>query len=331
MLREVVATASTGLPIELGEIVFEPPRPRAVIDRRGTPSNPVAQSHFSGADILRVVLLTAHRSNGEPQHRYVAHQIAAAFPQELSAIIVATGVQRSLPQRVARIARRYSFSQILSRIMLRAQHLLTGYRASRERRFNAIFFPEGGGETMPRPDLLYEVTAHNSAQCRALLDQLQPDVIMTYGTLIIRPDLIAKARVAMINMHTGLSPTYRGSDTIFWPLHNGEPEFVGVTIHRVDPGVDSGAILHLATVRHDAEDDEHSLFAKAVVTGTPLLIQAAREEYDGLSHPVTQRLDDGREYFSVERTVCAEWRVWRRLRNGLLRGAIRGVGGRADA
>lgn len=268
---------------------------------------------------MRVVLLTAHMSNGEPQHRYVAHEIASAFPEELCAIIVATGSRRSLFQRVSRIYKRYSIGQIVSRIVLRSSHALRGYGAKRERIFNSIFFPDGGGEKMPGSDLLREVSAHNGADCKALLDELKPDVIITYGTLIIRPELIAKARVAMINMHTGLSPVYRGSDTIFWPLHNEEPQFVGVTIHRVDPGIDSGAILHRARAPIEAEDDEHSLFAKAVRVGTRLLIQAAREEYEGRSSPVVQSLDEGKEYRSVERTVTAERRVSRLLRNGLLR------------
>ena len=107
--------------------------------------------------------------------------------------------------------------------------------------------------------------------CQALLDELQPDIIITYGTLIIRPAIIAKAKCSMINMHTGLSPNYRGSDTIFWPLHNEEPEFIGVTIHRVDTGINSGAILRTAHPDIGADDDEHTLFAKAVQVGTPLL------------------------------------------------------------
>ena len=272
---------------------------------------------------MKVVLLTAHSPNGEPQHRYVAHQIAASFPTELSAIIVATGKRRSALERVSRVTKRYSLGQIVSRFALRIRHGLTGHRDKRERIFNAIFFPDGGGETMPRPDLIREVPFHNGAACKTLLDQLQPDVIITYGTLIIRPEIIAKAKVSTINMHTGLSPTYRGSDTIFWPLHNGEPQYVGVTIHRVDPGIDSGAILHLAKPAIEADDDEHRLFAKAVKSGAPLLIQAAREEYEGRSQPIVQRLDEGREYRSVERTVAAECKVARLLNNGLLRDFVR--------
>ena len=95
---------------------------------------------------------------------------------------------------------------------------------------------------MPRRDILHHVGSHNSPECLNLLRTLRPDVVAVYGTLIIGKKVIASVE-KMINIHTGFSPTYRGSDTIFWALHNGEPEYLGVTVHRVDPGVRLGAIL----------------------------------------------------------------------------------------
>ncbi|HFB98772.1 MAG TPA: hypothetical protein ENJ62_06500, partial [Bryobacterales bacterium] len=37
---------------------------------------------------------------------------------------------------------------------------------------------------------------------------------------------------------------YRGSGTNYWPLVNGEPEFVGITFMHIDAGVDTGEIIH---------------------------------------------------------------------------------------
>lgn len=280
---------------------------------------------------MKLVLLVAHTMDGEPQHRFVAHRIAEAFPQELKAIVVATGIRRSLGARLRRIASRYSARQIASRVAVRLSHILSGRDARRRRAFDGIFFPDGGGEGWPRPDLVRYVAAHNGPECRAILDELEPDVVITYGTLIIGRSVLEKAARSTINMHTGISPTYRGSDTIFWPLHDGRPDMVGVTIHRVDPGIDSGPILHVARPTIAADDDEHTLFAKAVEVGTPLLIAAAREEFEGSSNAVEQDLSAGREFRSVERTVGAERQVGNLLAQGLLRRFAEGNGGRTDA
>ncbi len=268
---------------------------------------------------MKVVLLIAHTPNGEVQHRYVAHGFVRAMPDNLAAIIIATGIKRSLGKRIALLWKRYSLRQLASRVAVRIAHKIAGRAAQRETAFRSVLFPDGGGEAMPASDLIRHVPAHNGAQCLALLDELKPDIIVTYGTLIIRKAVIDKAGISMINMHTGLSPIYRGSDTIFWPLHNAEPEYVGVTVHRVDPGIDSGDILATARPLIAADDSVDILFAKAVRAGLPLLIQAARDEYRGCSNPKKQDLAAGREYRSVERTLAAERKVARLLKAGLLR------------
>jgi len=68
------------------------------------------------------------------------------------------------------------------------------------------------------------------------------NVVLVYGTDLIRPPLLGAYEGRMVNMHLGLSPYYRGTATNFYPLLNEEPEFVGATIHLIDAGIDSGAI-----------------------------------------------------------------------------------------
>ncbi|MDT3395125.1 formyltransferase family protein [Streptomyces sp. B1866] len=58
---------------------------------------------------------------------------------------------------------------------------------------------------------------------------------------IIGPDLIARAE-RIINFHPGRLPQYRGVRPVNWALHNRE-HLHGVTIHTIDPGVDTGPIL----------------------------------------------------------------------------------------
>lgn len=55
-----------------------------------------------GAGLVRFVLLVAHTPNGEVQHHYVAKRLAEEFPDELVAIIVGTGVQRSFTEKLKR-------------------------------------------------------------------------------------------------------------------------------------------------------------------------------------------------------------------------------------
>jgi methionyl-tRNA formyltransferase len=112
---------------------------------------------------------------------------------------------------------------------------------------------------------------------------------------------------------------------VFWPLYNREPEWIGATIHQLDPGIDSGPIL--ATVRPSIEphDNEDTLFAKCVMVGATAYITAIRAIAAGKSIHVPQDLSAGKEYRFVDRTVAAELRVRRLLRDGLLRNRPAGL------
>jgi len=58
---------------------------------------------------------------------------------------------------------------------------------------------------------------------------------------IFRPAIRATAPW-FLNVHAGKLPRYRGRNVINWALINGERE-IGVTVHLVDDGIDSGDIL----------------------------------------------------------------------------------------
>jgi methionyl-tRNA formyltransferase len=85
------------------------------------------------------------------------------------------------------------------------------------------------------------VTDLNSSQCKAMLEALRPDLILLGGARILKPPILECARLAVLNAHPGLLPTYRGNDVIAWALHNGDQ--VGVSVHVVDSGIDTGAVI----------------------------------------------------------------------------------------
>jgi len=58
---------------------------------------------------------------------------------------------------------------------------------------------------------------------------LRPDVVLVFGTSLLKQPIIDSFPGRIINVHLGLSPYYRGAGTNFWPLVNGEPEFCGAT------------------------------------------------------------------------------------------------------
>lgn len=267
---------------------------------------------------MRLVILAAHTAEGEPQHRYLVGRLLEEFGEEVAAIIVATGKQRSVFERARRWLKRYSLPEIVSRIAARGYRKAAGVDQARHADFERVFFPDKSVDKMPGGDKIIRLPLHNSQECRELLRSLKPDIVAVYGTLIIGKKLIETVP-RLINVHTGLSPDYRGSDTIFWPIHNEEPEKIGVTVHRLDTGIDSGAILARGRPEILPEDTEHTVFAKSVIVGTDLLCRAIRREYSGEAAPLDQTLANGREYRSVDRGLQAERKVEKLLQSGIFK------------
>ena len=72
------------------------------------------------------------------------------------------------------------------------------------------------------------------------------DAIVVYGSWILENpifELLNKKNIKFINIHGGISPFFRGSSTLLWPLVLSQPELMGFTIHELDNQIDHGPIF----------------------------------------------------------------------------------------
>ena len=81
----------------------------------------------------------------------------------------------------------------------------------------------------------------NSAEAIERLGQWTPDVAIFTGGNILRERLLAIPRLGVLNSHLAPLPEIRGMNTAEWSLLCGVP--LGITIHFMDRGIDTGPIL----------------------------------------------------------------------------------------
>src|SRR5271165_2637927 len=81
----------------------------------------------------------------------------------------------------------------------------------------------------------------NSPDSIGRLKTWSPDLIIFTGGNILRRPLLDVPRLGVLNVHLGLLPEIRGMSSPEWSLLNHIP--VGITIHYVDAGIDTGPIL----------------------------------------------------------------------------------------
>lgn len=268
-------------------------------------------SEWSFEFLMRIVLVTADNL----EHIYVANKLAEAIP--LNRIIVDHGRRIGLLANARRLWRKYSVEQLCSRV-----HFAIMTRLWRDEAVgrNSMIAAYGAGNCLQfsHPELLQHIHGINTAEGVQAVASLNPDVLLIYGTVLVSSRVLSLAKMIALNMHTGISPYYRGADCAFWPLYNGELEMVGATVHECTRDIDGGRIFGTARAQLQLGDDVFSVFARSVMAGADLYVAKVKELMAGKLEGVTQDLSSGREYRACERNVAAESAVRKRIQGGLI-------------
>ncbi|MFK8077725.1 MAG: formyl transferase [Granulosicoccus sp.] len=259
---------------------------------------------------MSIVILTGGASaQGNPEHRYLVDAFLKRFGQQVTRIITAEPVTRSLNDRLLRTLKRGNYKERLARYRYPG-----GYGPSIQD-LQKRLRPHETEPTMPGDSRRSHVQSHNNSECKTILEQEKPSVIVVYGTRIIERHIFECASSITLNMHTGLSPYYRGDSTLFWPIYYNEPDKLGVTVHELVESVDGGAIAATAPVHYDVRDTEADLFAKGVKAGTAIYLDCVEAALKNSLKLTPQDLSAGREFKWVDRTVASEQIVLSRLDN----------------
>ena len=120
------------------------------------------------------------------------------------------------------------------------------------------------------------------------LERWQPDVIVVaaFGQ-ILRQNVLDLPVFGCINIHASLLPRWRGAAPIQAAIRAGDRQ-TGITIMRMDRGVDTGPILSQLALDIDPQDTAQSLSARLAVLGADLLRDTLPGYLGGEVQPVEQ-------------------------------------------
>jgi len=132
----------------------------------------------------------------------------------------------------------------------------------------------------------------SNQEFRQRLESMQPEAIIVVGYgRIVPPWMLDLPRLGNINLHASLLPKYRGAAPIQWAIANGE-SVTGVTIMRLDAGLDTGDILQQAEEPIRPEDTALTLSPRLALTGARLMSSTLAGLANGTIHRQPQ--DDSR-------------------------------------
>lgn len=127
------------------------------------------------------------------------------------------------------------------------------------------------------------------------------DVILNIHSLfIINKEVVSAPRIGCFNMHPGPLPRYAGLNAVSWAICRGETSH-GVTIHKMEPGIDTGHIVYQELFDIDDADTGLTLSAKCIRSGIALVLRLMETvSADPADIPLTPQDLTKREYFGHE-------------------------------
>jgi len=143
-------------------------------------------------------------------------------------------------------------------------------------------------------------------------------VVAAYGQ-ILPPALLDLPAYGCVNVHASLLPRHRGAAPIQWAILEGDAQ-TGVTIMRMDQGLDTGGILRQRAIPILDADDAVTLHDRLAELGAALLIETLHDYLAGTVQPMPQpatgatyarkiKKEDGR--LDWQQPALA---LWRRIR-----------------
>jgi hypothetical protein len=184
---------------------------------------------------------------------------------ELVGVVVLNEPKTRRRQRIRREIRRNGLFRFLDVLALRLYHRIRLARSERaweeqERRRLLEVYPAAPDAV---PTLV--TTSPNSHEAESFIRNAQPDVVVARCRTLIDERVFTIPSTGTFIMHPGITPEYRNSHGCFWALANRDLDRVGMTLLKIDAGVDTGPVYGYFTYEFDERRESHVVIQKRMV------------------------------------------------------------------
>ncbi len=187
---------------------------------------------------LRVVLM-AHaeeKLHSEGVARWLAHSA------ELAGMVLIEDPPGARRRRIQRELRRSGLAGVADVLAWRLYHAVRYGReagAARKALLDQLQVAPPLATSVP----VFRTPTPNSEGVAEFLRNTRPTVMIALAKHILKPDVFTVPTHGTFVFHPGICPEYRNAHGCFWALARGDTDRVGMTLLRIDAGVDTGPIF----------------------------------------------------------------------------------------
>jgi len=206
---------------------------------------------------------------------------------ELAGIVVIEEEGQRIWKRVKREISRVGALRFLDVLAFRVFYKLALAKRDeswREKTYHELSrrFPE-----LPATVRRLHTPSPNSREARAFIKELKPDIMLARCKTLLKESVFTIPTSGTYVLHPGICPEYRNSHGCFWALARGDAKNVGMTLLRIDRGVDTGPIYGYFTYPFDERRESHIVIQYRVVYDNLQAIAARlREIVAGTADPI---------------------------------------------
>jgi hypothetical protein len=154
-----------------------------------------------------------------------------------------------------------------------------------------------------------EVVSPNSIDSKTFIEAARPDLIIALCKNILADRIFTIARHGTVVFHPGICPEYRNAHGCFWALASDDRERVGLTVLRIDKGIDTGPVLGYFRTSFDEISDTHIRIQHQVLLDNLDAIQALLVRLmNGDAQPIDVT---GRKSHEWGQPWLTAWRRWK--------------------
>jgi hypothetical protein len=207
-------------------------------------------------------LLICH--DGAELDRVVLARWLSSFSTLVGIVIIEEPPSR-LWRRVRREIRRIGMFRFLDAVAFRFYYriLLSGKDQrweSAEIRDKCLVYPD-----IPPETVILKTPSPNSPEAEGFIRKLSPDLVVARCKVLLKESVFAIPSKGTLVMHPGICPEYRNAHGCFWALANRDLNKVGMTLLKIDKGVDTGPVLGYYTYPFDEVNESHIVIQHRVV------------------------------------------------------------------
>jgi methionyl-tRNA formyltransferase len=211
----------------------------------------------------------------------------------LVGIVVIQEPPSRLWRRVRREVKRIGPLRFLDALAFRMYYRIV--LSARDRRWERLEVQEKcrAYENIPVHTQILKTPSPNTQETEAFIKGLQPDLVLARCKVLLRENIFSIPVKGTFVAHPGICPEYRNAHGCFWALANRDLNKVGMTLLKIDKGVDTGPIFGFYRYPFDEVNESHIVIQhRTVLENLDALRGKLIEIFDGSAIPIDT---DGRK------------------------------------